>query len=364
MPANYAHDATCSGINVGQLTRKRAVFVKEEATAGTAVDNTELNIVLAREITVTPIEATTVERNLIRDYFGNFPELLADRRASVVIECEFVGAGTRDAGGEQTPNAPQWAALLKSCGFKATETVAVSGTKGNIIYTPVSDTSEMCTSTILCRVDGIEHKLRGCLGTFSLSMSNGEIPTITFTMTGHYNAPSDTDGTPVPNDSVVLVPPPRLVNDRNTYYSVAAGSLFADAFTSRLLSLSLDLANEVTYREVIDANATGQGTFATTGQNILITDRRATGSISVEAAIPTEVNPWDLVGTGVGRTLEIGHGAQTGNELVPGVGIKLIAPSVTLGQPTYGDDSGVVTLDVPLRFQPSEGNDDITITVE
>ena len=266
MPQDYAHDPACSGINVGLLTRKRAVFVKEEAMggAGTPINSADLNIVLASEITVTPIEATTVERTLIRDYFGNFPELLADRRASVVIQCEFVGAGNEvEESGDvpSTPNAPQWAALLKSCGFKATKIDSASGTKGNIIYTPVSDTSEMCTSTILCRVDGIEHKLRGCLGTFTLNMANGEIPTITFTMTGHYNAPTNTEKSPVPNDSIVITPPPRLVNDRNTYYSVAAGSLFAGVFTSRLLSLSLDLANEVTYREVIDANATGQGTF-------------------------------------------------------------------------------------------------------
>ena len=376
-------DTTCSGITAGLLTRKRAVYVASEETAGTPInDAAKLNVVLARDITVTPLEAETVERTTIRDFFGNYPELLSTRRASVTIECEFNGGGLQDnvSGDGDTlkpadPFAPQWEPLLKACGFAAPEVTASTagvtgtpGTHGTILYKPVSDLSKMCTVTILCRVDGIVHNMRGCLGTFSIAMTQGEIPTITFTMTGHYNAPYDWEDTLVSpgNRAVTLSPPPMLFNTRSAYYDTSEDSLFgkiavgnaeAQLFTTKIIGFSLDVANEVIYREFIDSLAADPKT----GQNIFITDRKAAGTMTVEATKATESYPWAEFGTGIGRSLKIGVNGNV-QAPIPGSGIEINSPSVTTGAPSYGDDQGIVTLEVPLRFQPIMGNDDFTIT--
>ena len=371
---------------VGFLTRRRALFARVEETAGTAIELRPEDTIIAREITVTPVEAETVERTVIRDFLGNFAELLSTRRATVTIACEFVGGGTGTA---QIPDDddtlgpgdslfdPNWMPLFIACGFRKNEGRTIpasrgsSTTTGTFVWTPVSAPSDMCTCTILCRVDGIEHKLRGCLGTWSIEFANAAIPVITFTMTGHYANPEDTANEPAPQAVLDFSRPPRLFNDRSTGYIVNTGSVFEDALKARMTAFSVDLGNEVTYREVITEKALGLNEFPTEGQNILITNRAATGSITTEAGTLTQADPWSLVGTGEAKSLIIQHGAQPTsptnptNVLESGIGLQLEFPSVTLGQPTYGDDSGVVSLEIPLRFQPGDsGNDEIALLAQ
>ena len=83
--------------------------------------------------------------------------------------------------------------------------------------------------------------------------------------------------------------------------------------------------------------------------------------MTVEATKATESYPWAEFGTGIGRSLKIGVNGNV-QAPIPGSGIEVNAPSVTTGAPAYGDDQGIVTLEVPLRFQPIMGNDDFTIT--
>lgn len=379
---------TCSGINTGAfLTRRRALFAKLETVAGTAETLASADTVIAREITVTPIEAETVERTFIRDYLGSFSELLSTRRASVTVACEFAGGGTglNNPDDSTTPNGfdtlqnPNWYPLFRSCGFGRGEgyTAATSGGSGTYVWTPVSNLGDMCTCTILCRVDGIEHRLRGCLGTFTIEMAQGEIPVITFTMTGHYATPTTTPD-PVTPATEIDLKAVRLFNDRSSGYIVGANNnifstLSADgtsastvgALMPRISAFSLDIGNTVTYRETIGPEALGPDNFPETGQRIYITDRAASGSITTDATDPARANPWGLVGTGERKSLELQHGAEKIGENQPlesGIGLTLRMPNVTLGQPTYGDDASITTLEIPLRFEPgASGNDEVAL---
>ena len=160
-------------------TRLRALLAKDESSYGTDPTATgSANAILCTELSIEPIQSDEVTRDLIRSYLGNYDTLLANSRAQVTITVEMSGSGTKG-------NSPQYAPLLKSCGLS--QTVA-SGT--SVTYAPVSSSFSSCT--IVYNADGIQHKLTGCRGTYSLNCEVGSIPTITFVMTGLYNAPTDT----------------------------------------------------------------------------------------------------------------------------------------------------------------------------
>ena len=159
-------------------TRLRALLAKDESTYGSDPTATgSANAILCTELSIEPIQSDEVSRELIRSYLGNYDTLLANTRAQVTITVELSGSGSKGT-------APQYAPLFTSCGLS--QTVA-SGT--SVTYAPVSTGFDSCT--IVYNADGIQHKLTGCRGTYSLSCEVGSIPTITFVMTGLYNAPTD-----------------------------------------------------------------------------------------------------------------------------------------------------------------------------
>ena len=90
----------------------------------------------------------------------------------------FAGSGTAGT-------APRYGSALKACGLS--ETVA-SGT--SVTYEPIS--ANFSSVTIHYNVDGVRHIVTGCRGNVALSAEVGAIPTLDFTFTGIYNAPTDT----------------------------------------------------------------------------------------------------------------------------------------------------------------------------
>ena len=160
------------------LTRKRLIQVKKESTYGTDSTPIGTDALLVRNLEITPIEADVVSRDLIRNYLGNSPQLLAQTRVSITFQVELAGSGTAGT-------APRYGAILQACGLSETIVASTS-----VTYAPVS--SAFSSATIYFNNDGIRHILTGCRGTFTLNAEVGQIPTIDFTMIGVYNAPTDT----------------------------------------------------------------------------------------------------------------------------------------------------------------------------
>ena len=108
-----------------KFMRKTVILVKTEVTPGTDPTPTgAANSILAKNLTLTPMEVSYDERNNIRGFFGNFESLPTMRISKVSFEVEAAGSGTAGT-------APAYAALLTSCG--ATEAlVAVT----SAAYTP------------------------------------------------------------------------------------------------------------------------------------------------------------------------------------------------------------------------------------
>ena len=77
------------------LTRRQLLLAETELTYGTdPTPTSSANAILVRNIEVTPLEADTVSRELIRPYLGQSEQLLAQTRVLVNFEVELAGSGT------------------------------------------------------------------------------------------------------------------------------------------------------------------------------------------------------------------------------------------------------------------------------
>jgi len=307
---------------VPKLTRKRTLLCKLESSYGTDPTPTAgSNGILVRDLTIEPVQSDEVSRDLIRPYLGVYETLLANTRVNVTADVEMVGSGT--AGDE-----PAYAPLLKSCGLAVTTVSSTSNT-----YAPVSTSFSSCC--IYCNIDGVRHKVTGCRGTFSINCSVNEIPVISFSMTGIYNAPTD-QAVPAPTFNATK---PLLFKNGNT----SAFALFG--YGGVLQSWSLDMNNDTVYRELVGGT-----------KEVMITNRAPSGSASVEAVALSAHNFFtDATGSSTGTNTFL-HGTTAGNK------VTLSCPQTDLGQPTYEDSDGVQMLNLPFVATPTTaGNNELSI---
>ena len=305
------------------LSRKRLILAKTESTYGTDPTPTGAsNAILVRNLEITPLQAETVSRDLIRPYLGVSDQLLAQTRVEVSFEVELAGSGTAGT-------APAYGPVLKACGLSETVVATTS-----VTYAPVSASFSSCT--IYFHNDGIRHKVTGCRGSWSLSAEVGAIPFITFTMTGIYNAPTD-EALPAP-----------------TYANQAAPLIFKNGNTSNfsifsysgcLQSLNFDLANETVYRELVGCT-----------KEVLITNRGPNGTVVIEAPSIATKDFFTIANGSSTGSISFQHGATAGNI------VTFTTAQSDIGSPTYSDQDGIQMLNLPyLAIPTSSGNDELSL---
>lgn len=305
------------------IARKAYILAKAEATYGTSSTPAGTDAVLVKNLELTPLAGDVVSRDLIRPYLGNNDQLIARTFVEIKFDVELAGSGTAGT-------APRYGNLLKSAGCSETVVATTS-----VTYAPVS--SSFSSSTIIYNCDGLNHLLTGCRGTFSISAEVGGIPTISFSFTGIYNAPTDVSpvATTYSNQATPLV-----FRQGNT----SAFSLFS--YSGLLQSFQFDLANDTVYRQLV-GSATGE---------VLITDRKPAGNVMIEApTIATKDFFAIALGTATGN-LTFQHGTTAGNR------VTFTSPQTDLTSPAYADQDGVKMLSLGYVAVPSTaGNDEYSL---
>lgn len=307
------------------LTRKRTILAKAETTYGTdATPTGAANAILVRNLSITPLNAELVSRDLVRPYLGASEQLIASSYVSVEFEVEMAGSGTAGT-------APGYDALLKACGMASTVAAGVS-----VTYAPVS--SSFSSVTIYYNVDGVLHKVTGARGNVELDIQVGQIPVFRFSFTGLYNAPTDTAA---PAVTYTTFQTPLAANSDNT----SAFSFYS--YSGALQSLNLNLNNAVTYRSLIGA------------EDVLMTDRQVGGTAVFEAPTIAQKDFFSLaLGTTLG-SLDITHGTTAGNK------VQIVSARAKVNNPTYQDLNGIHMLQAPFNLVPSTtGNDEFSIVVK
>lgn len=306
------------------LTRKTLALAKVETTYGTDAAPAAANSMLIQNVTLTPLENDVAQRPYVKPYLGNTPDVVAASRVALDFEVELAGSGAAGT-------APPWGALLRACAFSETLSVGVSA-----VYAPVS--SSFDSVTIYTFIDGVKHALLGARGTVDFIFKDKVNPVAKFKFTGLYALPADL-ANPSPVFTAWQTPLP--MNNANTSGFALHG------YAGVLSDLSISMANNVVHRNLVGA------------EEISITDRKPTGSATIQAVHMADMDFFSRVNTGAIGALTLTHGIAAGNKVL------FSLPYVQLTKPVYGDQNGVRMLQLGLTPTPSQaGNDEISITVE
>jgi hypothetical protein len=232
------------------------------------------------------------------------------------------------------------ATIAKAWAVAPAMTISTYSIGANVIYTPNSDFGTNTANTsvsIYFNVDGVRHVLLGARGTPSFDLSAKTIPKIKWKFTGLLG--TITDATlPVADFSGWQIPVP--VSTANTTDSNLLG------FTGAVWqTLNFDIANDVKYRQLVGA------------ESVLITDRKPTGNVSIQANLIAVKNWWAVAKSAGAGPFCVKHGQTAGNI------IGFTAPKVMMTNPKYSDSDGIAMLDFGLTFIPrgAAGNDEIRI---
>ena len=309
----------------GKLMRNVVLTIKEETTYSTDATPTSLaNSILARVSDAQPVVAEFNDRNNIKPYLGSSGKVQVSAHSEISVDVELAGAAAAGT-------VPGWAALLKACGFGETIVASTS-----VTYKPVS--SSFKSVTIYYYLDGLRHKMLGCVGSVSMQLNARGIPMLSFKFTGLYSATTDTS---LPSDSdYSAFLAPLAVNKVNT----TAFTLHGVASTP-FDTFSIDAGNNVVYRNMPNL------------EEVLITDRKVSGSITIPQTSVATKGWHALVKNGTLDALSMTHGSVAGNIFT------ISGPKVQLTDIKENDKDGVAMYTFGLDFQPNAGNDELSIAI-
>ena len=304
------------------LTRKRVILIETESSYGTDPTPAATDVVLVTDLSITPQSSDVVNRDVVRPYLGSSEQLLANTRVECTFSVELAGSGTAGT-------APRYGSALKATGLS--ETVS-SGT--SVTYAPVS--SSFSSVTIHYNVDGVRHKVTGCRGSFTISAEVGSIPTIDFTFTGIYNAPTDTA---LPTVTYGNQATPLIFKNGNT------SGFQLLSYAGALQSLTMDLGVATVYRELVGGT-----------KEVIVTDRASNGSVTIEAPTIAQKDYFTaaLTDSTLGN-LAFLHGTTAGNK------VQLTSSKVDIGDVNYGEMDGVAMLEIPYTLVPSSANNEFSL---
>lgn len=305
------------------LSRKRLILIKTEATYATDATPGGTDAVLVSDLSITPVQSDTVDRELIRPFLGASEQLLANVKVEVTFKVEFAASGTAGT-------APAYGKALKACGYSETTSAGVS-----VTYAPVS--SNFSSVTIYYNIDGVLHKVTGCRGTYVLNAEVGEIPSLEFTMTGIFNTPTDTAAPAATYSNQAT--PSIFKNGNTTGFQLLS-------YAGSLQSIELEGGNEILYRELVGGS-----------KEVLITNRAVSGTVIIEATTMAQKNFFTSALTeGSLGNLTFQHGQTAGNI------ITLTSTSIDIADPSYEDQDGIHMLSIPFIAVPtSTGNNELQL---
>lgn len=306
---------------VDRFERVLAILAKIEATEGTdAVPTGGANAMQMSNVSITPLAGEEESRDLVKPYLGDQGVFLTGNYVQIQGDVELAGSG--DAG-----VAPAYDALLRACGMSQTVVADTS-----VAYDPVSAAFE--SSSIYWVQAGVRHIALGARGSFTLELMPKRVPHIRFNMMGLLGTISDQAMPTVDHTGFIA---PEVVTNANT-------TIDLHGYTAVAESLQLDLGQNVVPRFLIGEEA------------MKISGRAASGTAVVKADTLANIDWFDIAQSHAVDALEAVHGTEAGNI------VTIDAPAVQIGRPTQGATDGILNYSLPLRFQPSAGNDELSLT--
>lgn len=315
--------------------RKTAILAAIETTVGVdAVPTGAANALLVSNVNITPLNASNVDRDTIKAYFGASEQLVGTAYSQVSFDVEL--AGSSAAG-----TAPAWGPLLRACGFAETTATGPS----RVEYTPITDA--VPSLTIYYHLDGVLHKLLSARGNCEIKAEIGAIPKLSFSFSG---VDGGVAATANPATTLTAWKAPVVINDANSGDVTLGGALATGAITGGTgypgKGLTLNLGNEV------------QFTPLTSSEGIDLTKREVSGKVSLDLAAADYVAFLAAVKANTLSTLSYQFGTAVGNTVL------IYGPAVQRLSPSYEDYNGRAMASYDLRFVPVLGNDELRIVIK
>ncbi len=333
------------------LAMKKVLLYKPEAAYGVApAAFTGADAIEVHEPDLTALDGGTVSRELMWPYFGASDPVQVDSHVRLAFSVELTSGGGFTPATEAI-SAPKFGGLLKACGMKETTgKAAVADTNNSKVeYAPETNASGSSV-TLIWNMDGQQHRLLGARGTWTLEFASKEIPRIRFEFTGLWASPS----------SITQIDPGGYVGWQEAVAGSNAASTFLIHGTHDLAlhRLSVALGAQPVHREVVGAD-----------NDVPITGRETTGSVTMDAEKLLAWNPFRLAQKATKDALQLAHGFTDSAKSMLAAGnrgkiVVLDAPQVVLSEPRYGDDQGVATIEATLTMVPESGNDEVKLTFQ
>lgn len=314
--------------------RNTIILAKPETTAGTDASPTgAANAILVSDMSITPLDAKNIDRNVIRGYFGASEQLVGTASVKVSFSVELQGSGTAGT-------APALGNLLLGCAMAE----ANLSTPNRVEYTPIS--SALKTLTIYYIDDGVIHKLLMAMGSCTLSARVGDRPMLKFEFTGLDGGVSAGSATPAyTNWKTPVAMTKANVVDLTIGATYSAGVLSGGtAYPST--GIEINLGNSVQYTPLLSS------------ERIDITDRSVSGSTELDLTAAQEVTFMGTVKANTTQSMALTIGTVSGSKLI------IHAPAVQMLNPKKVDLNGTRMIGFDLRLVPTpagSGNDELRL---
>ena len=305
-------------------TKQRILLAKLESTYGSDASPTNAaDAVKASEVTLTPFESEEIEKIYLGQGTGTSLKKLIAKRVQLQFSIDLAASG--GAG-----KAPQYAHLLKGAGFKE----VIDNKAKTATYSPDITATE--SITLAFNVDGNLHKMVGARGTAVFTLNAREVPTIQFTFTGLFVAPTNTN---------------KLTNkqafngwiDGVAITKANTPTATIDSANVEFENLSFDMGDTVTYIN------------RTNAENVVRRDRNANGSCTIAALPILTKDLWAIVENETPVAVQLVHGSGAGKV------IDITAPQVQLTSPAYADSEGEQMQSFEMGLMPKNGSDEISL---
>jgi len=310
--------------------RAKTLLAKIEGVYGVGSVLTGAEAMLTKNLSINPYSGNTISRDTDRASLGNSEQINTNPFVEITFDVELAGAKT--AG-----DVPGYGCLLRSSGFSETINVGT-----DVIYQPVSSGYESVTLAYLQKNNAGTnqlHQVVGARGSASFGFSKESIPMISFKFIGFYKTPEDVAAIIADHSSFA---DPLPISNAQTSLTIGAYSPIAE-------SISFDMASDVKARNVINQN------------EVIVTDRKPTGSTSVQAPDVSTKNFFAEVESHNGITvqaLSLIHGTTAGNI------VQIDAPKVQLTTIAMQDGDGELHYNLGLSFIPDAGDDEFLLTIK
>lgn len=301
--------------------KKKALLVKIESTYATDPTPTgAANWIEARNLSLTPYDATVEDRAIAAPWMGNGSKLITSTRLKLAFDVALAASGTAGT-------APKIAPLLRACGWAETVSAGVS-----VTYNLISTAFESVCFWMY--IDGVRHKGKGVRGTATLKLDRG-IPYLHVELTALYVAPTDTAN---PSVTTTGWPTEQPVNATRTLVCKVNS---VDSWYSKF--------------EFSQNNAVQHDDLAGGYEAITIGDRAPSASLTMLAPTLATLDPFALSQATTNIPVQVVHGLGAGSQVQ--VDLKARITGVA-----YEDMSGSTGYNLALSPDSVSGDDEATIT--